>query len=99
MKLIKVEPWQLDACASHMEANRIVYENHINELYSMVDALQASWHGKDNVAFTTEIQKYEGTLRSMAVLCAQYGDFLKNSAAAYRSTQDELVSCAARLVK
>ena len=99
MRHIKVDPRQLEVCAERMLEERSEYERCINELYSLVDAMQASWRGKDNAAFTEEIQKYEGDLRGMSVLCSQYADFLKNSANAYRSTQEEIAACAAGLVR
>lgn len=97
MRNIRVDPARLDECAARMEENRQDYDRCVRDLYSTVDTLQSAWRGRDNLAFTAEIQRFEANLRSLSVLCVQYADFLKNSSRAYRSTQDEIASYAGRL--
>lgn len=97
MRNIRVDPAQLEACAARMQEYRENYDRCVHDLYGTVGTLQSSWRGKDNTAFTSEIQRYEANLRSLSLLCRQYGEFLRSSARAYRSTQDEITSYAGKL--
>ncbi len=97
MRNITVTPAELIACASRMEENRAGYDQYVRDLYDTVGNLQAHWQGADNSAFTSEIQRYESTLRTLSVLCSQYSDFLRSSANAYETTQQELTSMAGKL--
>ncbi len=98
MRTIRVNPEELEMAAIRMNQSNEEYERCIGELFSVVDVMQTVWSGKDNQAFTTEIQKFEGDFRQLAVLCKQYQDFLKTSANSYRDTQDELAAEVSRLV-
>lgn len=97
MRSIYVEPEQLESCAARMESQNQDYLRALNELFAAVDNMQAAWKGKDNTAYTNAIEKFEDDFRQISVLCTQYTEFLKSSAAAYRETQDELAEGAARI--
>ncbi len=98
MRTIQVEPSELEACASRMNQSNQNYEQYIHDLFASVDLMQSVWKGKDNLAFTSEIQKFEGVFRQLSVLCKQYENFLSTSAKSYRETQDELISQVNRLI-
>ena len=51
------------------------------------------------MAFSTQIRKFEADFREMSVLCTQYAEFLRNSARAYRETQDDLAVQASNLAQ
>ncbi len=97
MKRILVEPEQLEACASRMDQQNQNYQKSYAQLFNAVDTMQSAWTGRDNIAFSSRIRKFESDFRQMSVLCAQYSEFLRTSARAYRQTQDELTSQASRL--
>lgn len=99
MRKIMVEPEQLDSCASRMDQQNDDYKLHCKQLFEAVENMQSAWIGKDNAEFTASIASYEGECDQLSLLCTQYSEFLKNSARAYRSTQDELTSQATRLMK
>ena len=80
-----------------MEDKNQDYLRSLQELFQTVENMQNGWKGKDNTAFTSQIQRFESDFRQLSVLCGEYSDFLRNSARAYRDTQDELASQAATL--
>lgn len=98
MRTIQVDPAQIDACAARMEASNQEYLQCVTKLFATVDMMQRAWSGKDNLAFTAEIQKFEGDFRQMSLLCSYYVDFLRSSSRAYQDTQDELTVQANRIV-
>ena len=97
MRTITVEPEQLEVSASRIDEDNQAYQRTFAQLCDAVDTMKAGWEGKDNVAFSTKIRKFEADFREMSVLCAQYAEFLRNSARAYRETQDDLASQASHL--
>jgi WXG100 family type VII secretion target len=97
MRSIYVEPEQLESCAARMDSENQDYLRALNALFETVDNLQAAWKGKDNLAYTNAISKFESDFRQLSALCTQYSDFLKSSASAYRETQDELTEQAAHI--
>ncbi len=99
MRKITVEPEQLEYCAGRIEDANQNYQRAFAGLFETVDMLKNGWQGKDNIAFSTQIAKFEGDFRQMSVLCAQYSEFLRNSARAYRETQDAIAAQAARLAQ
>ena len=99
MRRITVEPEQLESCAARMDDKNQDYVRSSSELFDVVDNMSSAWQGRDNVAFTERIAKFQGEFRQLSMLCTQYSDFLKGSARAYRETQDELVAQANSLVQ
>ena len=63
--------------------------------YSIHDALEA---GFNKVCFIIR-KDLEADFREMSVLCTQYAEFLRNSARAYRETQDDLAVQASNLTQ
>lgn len=98
VKRITVEPAQLELFARKMDDENDTYQRAFTQLFDSVDTMRAAWQGKDNTAFSTQIRKYESDFRQMSTLCLQYSEFLRNSARAYRETQDTIASQAQNLV-
>lgn len=94
---IRVEPDVLDKTAIQMEEAEKEYHQQISQLYQCIEELGGAWKGKDNMAFVSQINGYREDLHKIAVIMAQYCDFLRNSANAYRNTQESLRSEAGRL--
>ena len=99
MRQIKVDPQQLEACAARIDEQNQDYQRTYASLFSAVDTMKSGWQGKDNVAFSNQIGKFEGDFRELSVLCAQYAEFLRNSARAYREMQNDLASQASHLAQ
>ncbi len=99
MRQITVEPERLEACAARMDERNEDYTRNYRELFAAVEAMSAAWQGSDNTAFTAQISRFEADFRQLSMLCAQYTEFLRNSARAYRQTQEELTSQASRLTQ
>lgn len=99
MKVITVDPEILEACARRMEEENQDYERSYMQLFEAVDTMRSGWQGKDNTSFSNQIYKFRSDFKEMSVLCAQYAEFLRNSARAYREMQEELAAQAARLAQ
>ena len=97
MRSIRVEPERLEIAASSIEEANREYDRTYQAIYTQVDKISSSWQGKDNTAFTNQIKAFEDDLRQISIIMRQYADFLKNSARAYRETQDEVYAQANRL--
>lgn len=97
MRSIMVEPERLESAASKIEEANRDYDRNYQAIYNEVDRMSSSWKGKDNTAFTNQIKAFEDDLRQISIIMRQYADFLKNSARAYRQTQDEIYARASRL--
>jgi len=97
MRTIMVEPERLEATASEIESANHEYDRTYQMIYTEVDKMSSSWQGKDNTAFVGQIKTFEDDLRQISIIMRQYADFLRNSARAYRETQDEIYAQANRL--
>lgn len=97
MSRISVEPTELEACAQRMQQECDNYRQNYQALMHAVENMQNSWKGKDNQAFTDAILQFENDFMQVAMLVEQYEAFLRNSAGAYRDTQDEITGQARRL--
>ena len=97
MRSIMVEPERLESAASSIEEANREYDRTYQAIYVQVDKMSASWQGKDNTAFTNQIKAFEDDLRQISIIMRQYADFLRNSARAYRETQNEIYARANRL--
>ena len=97
MRIIRVEPGILEDAANRVEQSCDDYDLIVTKLYNDVDKMQTSWVGKDNIAFTDQIRNYQDNMIKISTIMRQYVMFLRNSARAYKETQDELYSQAGRL--
>ncbi len=92
MRKIMVDPTRLDMSASKIEQCTNDVEANVAKLYDEVELMKVSWQGKDNNAFTSQIRSFEEDFKQVIYLTKQYSEFLRNSASAYRETQNELTS-------
>ena len=99
MRSITVQPEQLESCVARMDDKNQDYLNGTIELFNAVDMMGNAWKGKDNQTFTTQISRFQSDFRQLSMLCTQYSEFLKNSARAYRQTQEQLISQANKLAQ
>ena len=97
MRYITVETDKLLKTAANIDIARQDYQRLYVDLYQRIDELSAAWNCKDNQAFTNRIKAYQDDFRRISVIMTQYSDFLRNSARAYDSTQEELAMEASRL--
>lgn len=95
--MIHVDPARLESSASHIEQQSNAYEREYAKLFQSVEAMSNAWQGKDNQAFTTQIQGFRKDFSQMTLLMREYAEFLKISARLYRETQEERVAMARRL--
>lgn len=97
-KSIRVEPAKLEAAAAQIDNQAAEYKKLYEQLYTEVDSMANAWQGSDNIAFTSQIEGFREDFLAMYTLMTQYAEFLKNSAATYRETQNEVVSQAKKLI-
>lgn len=97
MRSIQVEPERLEAVASNVESANSQYQRYVSMMYSSIDKMSASWQGKDNTAFTSQIKTFEDDLKQISIIMSEYANFLRNAARGYRETQDELFAQASKL--
>lgn len=97
MQRIIVDPQELEITAQKVESASDEYQSIYRTLYGEVDKMAASWQGKENQEFTNRIKSYENDLRQINIIIRQYAEFVRNSARAYRETQDELYANAGHL--
>lgn len=95
---IQVTPELLETAAGRIEGLAQDYKRQYDALYSETDAMKATWDGKDNQAFTTQIAGFKDDFEKMHTLMNNYADFLRKSAKAYRDTQDAVMNEARKLV-
>lgn len=99
MRNITVSPEILEQSATKIDEEKEQYQRLYGQLFETVDFMRSSWSGKDNTAFSNQIRKFENDFREVSILCASYSEFLRNSARAYRETQDAIASQAAHLAQ
>ena len=97
MAKIMVDPAKLKTAAGKMETLASNYESLYRQLYVNVDGMAKAWQGKDNIAYTTQIEGFRDDLDKMKKLMDEYSTFLRKSADAYTKTQEEIVSQARTL--
>ena len=85
-----VETSQLDTTAANIEGLADTYNKNYMALFTAVQEMQAAWAGKDNTAYTTQIEGFRDDFQRMEQLMREYASFLKKSAAAYRQTQADI---------
>ncbi|MBR0133372.1 MAG: WXG100 family type VII secretion target [Lachnospiraceae bacterium] len=97
-RTIIVDPAKLESTAGEIDTQAAEYKRLYEQLYSEVDSMASAWQGSDNLAFTSQIDGFREDFTAMYTLMTQYSEFLKNSAATYRSTQENVAASAKRLV-
>ncbi len=95
---IQVTPEQLETDATKIEGLAADYKNQYDLLYKETGAMSSTWNGKDNIAFTDQIAGFKDDFEKMHTLMLNYVDFLRQSAKAYRDTQESVTSEARKLV-
>lgn len=96
MKIV-VEPTQLEQSANHIEERNSIYEKDFMKLYQEIEIMSNAWQGRDNQTYTAQIQGFQKDFQMMITLMRQYTEFLRQSAKAYRSAQDDRVAQARSL--
>lgn len=96
---IRVEPARLTSTAGQIDNAAAEYQKLYNQLYSDVGAMRSGWQGRDNLAFTDQIEGFRDDFDMMKKLMDEYSLFLKSAAEKYEATQQAIVDGASRLIK
>jgi len=94
---IAVDPAKLEASAQKVDSQAQEYTKLYQQLYSEVDAMGASWQGADNQAYVSQIKGFQDDFQNIVKQLNQYAEFLRQSAKAYRTTQENVKTGAGRL--
>jgi WXG100 family type VII secretion target len=94
---IVVQPSVLESTAQKIGTQTTDYESLYKNLFNEVDGMAAVWQGADNIAFTQQIKGFTDDFQKMSTLMRQYSEFLKQSAATYRNTQEDIIAKARTL--
>lgn len=94
---ISVETAQLDSTATQIDGLADSYNSSYTTLFNTVQELRNAWEGRDNVAFTSQIEGFRDDFQRMEQLMREYSAFLKKSANAYRETQSNIENSARML--
>lgn len=94
---IKVDPAVMEDAAVKIDKLAEDYNKAYDRLYSGVGGLAAYWQGKDNLAFTNQIEGFRDDFKAMKNLMEQYADYLKLTAKNYSNTQDDRTTQAQKL--
>jgi len=97
-RTIEVTPEQLETAAGKIDGLAAEYKTQYDLLYSKTSAMSSTWQGKDNVAYIERIDGFKDDFERMRKLMADYADFLKKSAKAYRDAQNAITEEARKLI-
>ena len=97
-KVIQVTPEQLENTATKIEGLASEYKAQYEALYNKTNSMASTWSGKDNVAYIEQINEFKDDFAKMQSLMLDYATFLRQSAKSYRTTQDNVVTQAQKLV-
>ena len=95
---IKVTPEQLEKAATLINGLAEDYRRLYEQFYKETGAMADSWKGEDNMAFINQIDGFKQDFNNMHGHMQDYVEFLNNSARAYRTTQENAVLEAKKLV-
>lgn len=99
MSRIHVEIDMLESAERKMQEQSDYYAQLYGQMYQIVDEMTSFWTGKEQEAFSQQIHGFEDDFAKLHQLLNEYCAFLRKSALAYRSCQDEAESLALRLVQ
>jgi len=94
---LRVEPEVLETTAQKIETQASDYEATYKSLFDEVDGMAAIWQGEDNVAFVNQVKGFMDDYQKMTALMKEYSQFLKQSATAYKTTQQDVTAKARTL--
>ena len=96
MKIV-VTPQELISTAGLIEGLAGDYAQLYTALFSDVSSLRTAWQGKDNQAFTQQIEGFRNDFKEMKALMDAYAKFLKDAANSYISTQEAVIDAVSKL--
>lgn len=97
MTIIRVTPEALDSAAGNIETTADEYQNQYNGFYTLIDELNSTFTGEAYDAFKQKVEEFKDDFAKMWKEMNEYSTFLRNSATAYRNTQDDAKTCAQNL--
>lgn len=96
-RTIEVTPERLESAATKIEGLAAEYQTSYNQMYNTTDAMHSTWAGADNTAFINQIEGFRDDFKEMYSLMLRYVEYLRESANAYKSTQQNVIEWARKL--
>lgn len=94
---IVVETIELENAAKKIDSLADTYHENYTKLYDYVKMLgEMSWQGKDNEAFTNQINQFRNDFENMEHIVRDYADFLRKTSSGYKTTQNNIKDGAER---
>lgn len=94
---IVVETIELENAAKKIDSLADTYHENYMKLYDYVKMLgEMSWQGKDNEAFTNQINQFRNDFENMEHIVRDYADFLRKTSSGYKTTQNYIKDGAER---
>ena len=94
---IVVATEELEEASRNVYSKANEYKDEYNKLYNLVNDLQNSWAGTDNIAYTNQIKEFQNDFNIMKDLMDDYAKFLSETASKYKATQEEIAAKAKTL--
>jgi WXG100 family type VII secretion target len=95
---IFVDPSKLESASKEVLAKADEYEQIFLNVYRLVDSLSSAWKGQDNQEFANRVEGFRDDFVNMKLDMIKFGDFLRESALAYRVAQQDVVNRAKSLI-
>lgn len=97
MAKLKVKPDELRKAATNIETYAGDYQEKYEELYRINEEMETTWPAKDEVAYIEKIKGFQDDLQKMYQLMMDYAAYLRSTAQAYETTQQDIIDKANRL--
>lgn len=92
-RIIRVQPSELRAQADKIRTEQVNYEQSYTDIVSVSNRLiSAGWGGVDADSFDAKIKAFENDFVQMKTILDQYVNFLKRTANAYETAQNDVNS-------
>ena len=90
MAIIRVTPEALDSAAKSIETTAGDYQTQYKAFYTLIDEeLNQTFTGEAYDAFKQKVGEFKDDFEKMWAEMNEYSTFLRNSATAYRNTQED----------
>ena len=87
--VIRVTPEALDSAAGNIESIADDYKTQYESFYTLIGELNHTFTGEAYDAFKLKVEEFKDDFGKMWTEMNEYSTFLRNSATAYRNTQED----------
>ena len=88
---------EIQSAASSITKASEDYRGNVEGLYQVIDSLESSWKGSDNLSFVNTVNGYKEDLKSLGSMMDSYAGLLNNAVGILSETQQDVSNLAQRL--